>query len=67
MAHNSSHLGACIHYAKLLFSNKEYKRSEKYFRHATVIDPENVPARFGLAKSIHASTSDRNYAIIHYE
>lgn len=49
---DNKHFGSCIHLANLLANLGEGQRAAKYFKHALRIDPENVNARFGLAKTL---------------
>jgi Tfp pilus assembly protein PilF len=51
--------------ATLLANTGDNKKAAKYFRHALKIQPDSIPANFGLGKTLHAVTNTAE-ASIHY-
>ena len=56
-----------ISLATLLGNEGEHHKAAKYFKHAVDINPQSVPARFGLGKTIHNISDNKEAAIEHFE
>lgn len=64
---DQEHFGACIHLATLLANTGENVKAAKYFKHAIKLDPNSVPANFGLAKTFNFITNMAEQSIPIYE
>lgn len=54
---DQENFGACIHLATLLANTGENKKAAKYFKHALKLNPNSIPANFGMGKILHAITA----------
>ncbi len=45
----------------------EAQKAAKYFKHALKLDPNNIPANFGLGKILHSTSDNAESAIPYYE
>lgn len=64
---DQEHFGAAIHLATLLANTGDNKKAAKYFRHALKIQPNSIPANFGLGKTLHSVTNNAEASIIYFE
>ena len=66
LALDSQHFGAAIHLATQLANMSEYAKAQKYFKHSLKLNPQSVPAHFGLAKILHQAQNNPIEALKHY-
>jgi tetratricopeptide (TPR) repeat protein len=66
LSRDEEHLNAALHLATLLGNAGESMKAAKYFKHALKIDPENVHAHFGIAKSLASSSENKEVPIKHF-
>ena len=52
--------------ATLLANTGDNKKAAKYFRHALKIQPDSIPANFGLGKTLHAVTNNAEASIPYF-
>lgn len=64
---DQEHFPSCIHLATFLANQGENQKASKYFKHALKLDPNSVPANFGLGKILHALTESVEASIPYYE
>jgi tetratricopeptide (TPR) repeat protein len=51
----------------LLANTGNNKKAAKYFRHAVKIQPDSIPANFGLGKTLHLVTNNGQASIPYFE
>ena len=63
---DQQHFGAAIHLATQLANLGDYTKAQKYFKHSLRLNPQSVPAHFGLAKILHQAQDEIDEALKHY-